>query len=138
MSALKALPCKEVAGLLVFYACGETSEQETALIEKHLEFCGACSAQLSEERGLHESLMEALQASEQSDAGGILLSQCRSELAEALDDLSAPALQERWRPAGWLRRWMAMRPVLSGSLLVLFGAALGSQLLPWISTRLEP
>jgi len=132
------LRCKEVAGLLVFYACGETSEQETALIGMHLASCATCAAQLSEERGLHESLMEALQASEQSDAGGILLSQCRSELAEALDDLSAPPLQERWRPTGWLRRWMAMRPVLSGSLLVLFGVALGSQLLPWISARLEP
>ena len=138
MSAPRELPCKEVSGLLVFYSCGETSEQETELIEAHLATCATCAAQLAEERGLHESLMEALQASEQSDTGGILLSQCRSELAEALDDLSAPPLQERWRPFGWLRRWMALRPVLSGSLLVLFGAALGAQLLPWISSRLEP
>jgi len=129
--------CKQVGGLLVFYACGETNEQETALITKHLAECPACASQLAEERGLHESLMEALQASEQLDAGGILLSQCRSELAEALDDLSAPPLQERWRPFAWFRRWMALRPVLSGALLVLFGAALGTQLLPWISARID-
>jgi hypothetical protein len=32
---------------------------------------------------------------------------------------------------------MALRPVLSGALLVLFGAALGTQLLPWISARID-
>ena len=138
MSAPNHLQCKDVAGLLVFHTCGETSEQERALVERHLAECARCAAQIAEERGLHESLMEALQATEQSDSGGILLSQCRSELAEALDDLSAPPVQERWRPFGWARRWMAMRPVLSGALLVMFGAALGAQLLPWISTRFEP
>jgi hypothetical protein len=137
MSAPQQLQCREVAGLLVFYACGETSEQENAMVETHLAACTACAAQLAEERGLHESLMEALQASEQLDTGGILLSQCRSELAEALDDLSAPPLQERWQPLGWLRRSMVMHPVLNGALLVLFGVALGTQLLPWISTRLN-
>lgn len=137
MSAPLPFQCKEAAALLVFYACGETSEHETALIEKHLASCAACTAQLAEERGLHESLMEALQASEHLDTGGILLSQCRSELAEALDDLSAPVLQERWQPVGWMRRWMALRPVLSGALLVLFGAGLGTQLVPWITSRLD-
>jgi hypothetical protein len=137
MSAPLQFQCREAAGLLVFYACGETSAQETALIETHLAACAACAAQLAEERGLHESLMEALQASEQLDTGGILLSQCRSELAEALDDLSAPPLRERWQPFGWLRRWMALRPMLSGASLLLFGAVLGTQLLPWVSARLD-
>jgi hypothetical protein len=137
MSAPQPFQCKEVAALLVFYACGETSERENALIGTHLRACPACAAQLAEERGLHESLMEALQATEQNDTGGVLLSQCRSELAEALDDLSAPPFKERWQPFGWLRRSMAFRPVLSGALLVLFGAGLGMQLLPWISARLD-
>jgi hypothetical protein len=137
MSAPRQFQCQEAATLLVFYACGETSEQETRLIETHLAACPACAAQLAEERGLHDSLMEALQASEQLDTGGILLSQCRSELAEALDDLSAPPVQEHWQPFGWMRRWMALRPVLSGAVLVFFGAALGMQLLPWISARLD-
>ena len=137
MSAPRPFQCKEAAALLVFYACGETSERENALIGTHLAACAACAAQLAEERGLHESLMEALQASEHMDTGGVLLSQCRSELAEALDDLSAPPHQEHWQPLGWLRRWMAFRPVWSGALLVLFGAGLGMQLLPWISARLD-
>jgi HEAT repeat protein/putative zinc finger protein len=137
MSASRPFQCKEAAALLVFYACGETTERENSLLETHLAGCAACATQLAEERGLHESLMEALQAAEQVDTGGILLSQCRSELAEALDDLSAPPLQERWRPFAWMGRWMALRPVLSGALLVLFGTALGTQLMPWISGRLE-
>ncbi len=41
MSAPQQLQCREVAGLLVFYACGETSEQENALIETHLAACAA-------------------------------------------------------------------------------------------------
>jgi hypothetical protein len=137
MSAHQPFQCKEAAALLVFYACGETTERENSLIETHLAGCAACATQLAEERGLHESLMEALQASEQVDSGGILLAQCRSELAEVLDDLAAPPLQERWRPFGWMGRWMALRPVLSGALLVLCGAALGTQLMPWISARLD-
>jgi len=138
MSAPQQAQCKEIAALLVFYACAETSEKENSQIEAHLAVCSACATQLAEERGLHESLMEALQASEQADAGGILLSQCRSELAEALDDLSAPPpVQEHWRPFGWARRWMALRPVFSGAALVLFGVALGTQVVPWLSARLE-
>ncbi len=137
MSAPQPFRCKEAAALLVFYACGETTEHENKLVETHLAACAACASQLAEERGLHESLMHALEASEQGDTGGILLSQCRSELAEALDDLSAPPLQDHWRTVGWLRRWMALRPVLSGAVLVLFGAGLGTQLMPWISARLD-
>jgi HEAT repeats len=137
MSAPQQSQCREVAGLLVFYACGETTDRENALVETHLAICPLCATQLAEERGLHESLMEALQASEQLDTGGILLSQCRSELAEALDDLSAPPLQESWRPLGWLRRWIALRPVLSGVTLIFVGAAIGTQVMPWISARLD-
>jgi HEAT repeats/Putative zinc-finger len=137
MSAPQQTQCKEVAALLVFYACEETSAQEKARIEKHLAGCAACASQLAEERSLHESLMEALQASEQFDSGGILLSQCRSELAEALDDLSAPPLKKHWQPLGWLRSWMAMRPVWSAAVLVLLGLGLGTQGLPWLSARLD-
>lgn len=137
MSRAEQRQCQEVASLLVFYACKETGEQENARIEKHLAECAACASQLAEERSLHESLMEALQASERFDSGGILLSQCRSELAEALDDLSAPPLKQPWGLFGWLRRAMVLRPVLSGALLVLAGVALGAELLPWVTARFD-
>jgi len=81
--------------------------------------------------------MEALETSDRFDTGGILLSQCRSELAEALDDLSAPPLKQPWGLFGWLRRAMVLRPVLSSSLLVLAGVAVGIELLPWMAARFD-
>lgn len=128
----KNLNCKDVAPLLVFYTFDETSESERKQIEAHLANCAACSAHLAEEKKFQAALAAAPQAADELDSSGILLSQCRSELEEALDDLSAPPLQEHWRPFGWLRRWMALRPAWSGALLVLMGVVAGTQLLPWL------
>jgi hypothetical protein len=128
----KSVNCKDVAPLLVFYACDEVSDKERKQIEAHVANCNACAAQLAEESHLQEAMVAALQPADELDSSGILLSQCRSELAEALDDLSAPPLQERWRPFGWLRGWMALRPAWSGALLVLFGILVGTQVLPWL------
>jgi len=131
MSAFEKEPtCKDIAPLLVFYVCEEVSEDERQSIETHLAGCRACSEQLAEEKAIHATLLSAPQSADELDASGILLSQCRSELEETLDDLSAPPLQERWRPFGWLRRWMALRPVWSGALLVLVGGLAGAQLVP--------
>jgi len=126
----KKLNCKEIAPLLVFYVCEEVSDDERELIEAHLASCKACSTQLAEEKEFHSALLSAPQSSDQLDASGILLSQCRSELEEALDDLSAPPLEEHWRPFGWLRRWMALRPAWSGAMLVLVGILAGTQIVP--------
>jgi hypothetical protein len=135
VSWMEQRPCQEIGRLLVFYVCGETSAEENARIDKHLAECAGCSGQLAEERTLHESLMEALQASEKFDSGGILLSQCRSELAEALDELAAPPLKETWRPFGWVRRSMVLRPMVSGALLVLAGVVIGTEVLPSIAHK---
>jgi hypothetical protein len=128
----KCVSCKDVAPLLVFYACDEVSDKERKQIEAHVANCKACAAQLAEESDLQKAMLAALQPADELDSSGILLSQCRSELAETLDDLSAPPIQEHWRPFGWLRRWMALRPAWSGALLVLFGIVVGTQLLPWL------
>jgi hypothetical protein len=124
--------CKEIAPLLVFYICDEVNEDEREQIESHLANCAVCSALLAEEHQLHSTMLTGPQTADELDASGILLAQCRSELAESLDDLSAPPLQEHWRPFGWLRRWMALRPAWSGALLILFGALVGTQVLPWL------
>jgi len=128
----KSLSCKDIAPLLVFYACDEVSDKERKQIEAHVAKCEACAAQLAEENHLQEAMTAALQPADELDATGILLAQCRSELAEALDDLSAPPIQEHWRPFGWLRRWMALRPAWSGALLVLVGIMVGTQIVPWL------
>ena len=128
----KKSTCKDVAPLLVFYVSDEVSEEEARLIESHVANCQACAGQLAEEKEFHSSLASLPQPADTLDASGILLAQCRSELEEALDDLSAPPLAEHWRPFGWLRRWMALRPAWSGALLVLVGVLAGTQLLPWL------
>jgi hypothetical protein len=133
MSAFeKNVNCKDIAPLLVFYLCDEVSEDEREQIEAHLASCSACSALLAEDEQLQSALLAGPQSADELDASGILLARCRSELAESLDDLSAPPLQEHWRPFGWLRGWMALRPVWSGALLVFFGAVVGTQVLPWL------
>jgi len=133
MSAFeKNVNCKEIAPLLVFYLCEEVSEDEREQIEAHLANCTACSAVLAVEQQLQSTMLAGPQPANELDASGIVLAQCRSELAESLDDLSAPPLQEHWRPFGWLRRWMALRPAWSGALLILFGALAGTQVLPWL------
>ena len=135
MSSFGNVKCKHVAPLLVFYACDEVDESERELIEAHLAECKACSAQLAEGKELHASLASVPQTADEIDASGVLLSQCRSELEEALDDLSAPPLQEHWRPFGWLRRWMALRPAWSGALLVFLGVLAGTQIVPWLQNN---
>jgi hypothetical protein len=133
MSAFeKNLDCKGIAPLLVFYVCDEVSEKERRQIAAHLANCKPCSAQVAEERGLREAMVALPQPADELDSAGVLLAQCRSELAESLDDLSAPPVQEHWRPFGWLRRWMALRPAWSGALLVFFGVLLGTQVVPWL------
>src|SRR5713101_7899770 len=133
MSAFeKSVKCEDIAPLLVFYACNEVCDRERKQIEAHVANCEACAAQLAEESHLQKAMVAAPQPANELDSTGILLSQCRSELAEALDDLSAPPIQEHWRPFGWLRRWMALRPAWSGALLVLFGIVVGTQVLPWL------
>lgn len=133
--AVRKPGCQEIAPLLVFFVCDEVSDKERKLIESHLAVCPACSAQLAEERELQQAMIAAPQPADEFDASGVLLAQCRSELAEALDDLSAPPAQEHWRPFGWLRRFMALRPAWSGALLVMFGILLGAQLVPWLQSR---
>jgi hypothetical protein len=127
--------CAEVAPLLVFYACDEVSAQERERIDAHLASCPACSKQLGEELSMQTTFAGASQAADQLDPSGALLAQCRSELSELLDDLSAPPIRQHWVPFGWVRRWMALRPVWSAAVLVLLGLVVGTQASVWLSTR---
>jgi Putative zinc-finger len=123
--------CAEISTLLVFYACGEVNAAEKEQVDRHLAACAECSEQLAQERLLLESLSEIAQPADSGDVTGLLLAQCRSDLAEKLDDLTAPVQKEPWQPFGCVRRWIVLRPVLSGAALVIFGVVLGTQLLPW-------
>lgn len=127
--------CSEIAPLLIFYACDEVDEQERQQIDAHLAACASCAEQLREEQAMQSALVNTLQPADQIDPSGSLLAQCRSELSELLDDLSAPPLSEQWTPFGWARQWMALRPVLSAACLVLFGLAVGTQVALWLPAR---
>ena len=126
MSAFeRKMNCQDIAPLLVFYACDEVSDKERKQIEAHLSLCGACAAQIAEEREFQEIVVTGRQPADELDSAGVLLSQCRSELAEQLDDLSAPPVREHWHPFGWLVALevgsSAARPQLTrGNLIQLF------------------
>lgn len=127
--------CEQVAPLLVFYACGELDNSELALVQQHLAVCAACSAQLSEEKNLQTLFTSLPQDADQLDSAGVLLSQCRSELAETLDDLVRPPVLEKTPVFSALRRWMALRPAWSGAALVVLGLLIGVQASQWYFAR---
>lgn len=125
--------CAEIAELLVFYVYDEVSKDERARVERHLAKCPNCQAQLAEEKEFHATLTSLPRADGQVDS--ILLSQCRSELAEKLDDLQHPREKEEMPAFGWFRRWMALHPAWSAAVLVLLGLAAGVQYSEWFARR---
>jgi HEAT repeats len=133
-AAEKKSRCADIGPVLVFYACDEVSERERKQIDEHLAACASCSEQLARERELWQAIDAAHPAAREIDSADALLSQCRSELAETLDDLSAKPIQEHWQPFGWVRRWMALRPAWSGAMLVFFGILLGAEVMPWLQS----
>jgi HEAT repeats/Putative zinc-finger len=136
MSAAERLQtCADVAPLLVFYACDEVSPRERQQIDAHLAACASCAKQLEQEITMQTAVVDSSQAADRLDPTGALLAQCRSELSELLDDLSAPPVREHWVPFGWVRRWMALRPAWSAAALVLLGLAVGTQASLWFSGR---
>ena len=134
MSGETPLMCKDVAELLVFYGCGEVNEQEHAAIEEHLATCAGCKAQLADELEFQNVLHALPDALEELDPSGILLGQCRSELAEQLDEIEHPRIKEV-RGLGWLRRWMGLHPLWSAATLVLLGLVAGVESTQWFTGR---
>jgi len=128
----KVLRCEDIAPLLVFYTCDEVSAEEREQIVAHVANCSECSAQLAQEDALHDAIERIPQAADRFDTANVLLSQCRSELSESLDELSAPKVDEGWQPFSLIRRWMALRPGWSAAALMLVGAIVGTQAFQWL------
>jgi HEAT repeat protein len=131
----RKMSCSEVGPLLVFLACDELTVDERAAIETHLESCADCRALLAEENAFQECVATIPQTADELDRSGTLLAQCRSELAESLDEMAVPAAPQRWQPFGLVRRWMALRPGWTAAGLLAAGAILGVQLLQWLPTN---
>ena len=130
--------CEQVAPLLVFYACEEVDAAEASLIEQHLSACESCRAQLAEENNLLATMSTLPQEADRLDGSGVLLAQCRSELAENLDDMVRPPVLEKTPVFSTFRRWMALRPVWSGAALVFAGLLVGVQTSHWYTARNNP
>jgi len=131
--------CTDVAPLLLFYVCEELSEFERGAVEAHLGGCANCAAALGREKKLQEYVAANEQPAEQLDPGGLLLSRCRSELEEALDDLEAaektsrglPTALRGLHPFAWVPRQLAAHPAWGTALLIFSGAALGVMAPQW-------
>ncbi|MGA2482398.1 MAG: HEAT repeat domain-containing protein [Candidatus Acidiferrales bacterium] len=127
----RVLTCEDVKPMLVFCACGELDAEENTAVMAHTAACAACAAELREERALRAVLSDLPQPADRLDPAGVLLSQCRSELGEKLDDWEAQRALSSRRPLRWFRRWMVLRPAWSAALLALMGAGLGVVGLEW-------
>jgi hypothetical protein len=129
----RAMRCNEVERLLVLYACDEAAPGERAAAEQHVGGCPECAALFASELRLRQILSTLPQAADGLDIAGALLEQCRSELAEALDeghDFAAARAQGRTdgffaRAFAWCRMEMALHPALGAALFVLVGLGMG-------------
>ncbi len=131
-----AMSCPEIERLLVLYACDEAAPNERAVVEQHVGGCVECAALFACELRLRQMIAALPQPADGLDAAGALLEQCRSELAEALDEgRDFAAARARGRSDGffarcfaWCRMEMAMHPALGAALFVLVGLGMGRML----------
>src|SRR6202043_1298321 len=104
---------QEIEQIAVLYACDELDPVVRAALEAHMAKCPICAAVVSRETRLHQEIASFDQPADSLDRSGLLLAQCRSELAEALDDHQARATQPSWMaifsPLAW---WSSLRGTL--------------------------
>jgi hypothetical protein len=124
--------CEEIERLAVLFACDELDPAVRAAVNVHTSHCAICCAVVSREARLHREIASFDQPADALDRSGLLLAQCRSELAEALDDEQAGANQPGWRavfsPLAWwtvLRDTLVYHPAMSMAALVVVGFLAG-------------
>jgi hypothetical protein len=129
--AARAMDCGSAERLLIYYACDEATAEERAAVEQHVGECANCAAMLAVELRLQQMLATMPQSADELDLAGELLAQCRSELAEALDDSrnhGTLGLQPQGlfaRCFAWCRMEMAVHPAMGAAFFVLMGLAVG-------------
>jgi hypothetical protein len=124
--------CEEFESLAVLYACDELDAGARAELDAHLAQCSACAAVVSREGHLRQAIASLEQPADSLDRSGLLLAQCRSELAESLDDRAANANRSAWHsifsPVAWwgaLRHTLIYHPAMSMTVLVVAGFLAG-------------
>jgi len=131
--------CEEIELLATLYACDELDAAERAQVELHIAQCPACADVVAREARLQQAIASLEQPADSLDRSGLLLAQCRSELAEALDDRATNPNRSAWRsifsPISWwggLRHTLIFHPAMSMAVLVVAGflAGVAGQRLP--------
>jgi hypothetical protein len=126
------LRCEEIEQFAILYACDELDPAVRAALEAHTAKCSVCAAVVSRETRLHQEIASFDQPADSLDRSGLLLAQCRSELAEALDDKHGRTNQPGWRavfsPMAWwtvFRDTLVYHPAMSMAALVVVGFLAG-------------
>jgi hypothetical protein len=129
---LKNIRCEDIESLAVLYSCDELDAATGAALEAHASQCSTCGAVVSREGRVQQAIASFDQPADSLDRSGLLLAQCRSQLAETLDDRQAKANQSAWRaivsPAAWwsvLRGTLVYHPAISMTALVIVGFLAG-------------
>jgi len=124
--------CEEIESLAVLYACDELDAGARAELDAHISACPACATVVSREGRLQQAVASLEQPADSLDRSGLLLAQCRSQLAESLDDQQARANRSAWRsifsPVSWwgaLRHTLIYHPAMSMTFLVVAGFLAG-------------
>ena len=134
--------CQEIEQLAVLYACDELDFAARLAVDAHAAQCANCSAVVSREARLHQEISSFDQPADSLDRSGLLLAQCRNQLAEALDDQVARANQPGWSalfsPLAWwtgLRDTLVYHPAMSMAALVVVGflAGVAGQRMPFVT-----
>jgi hypothetical protein len=142
-----AIRCDDIEPLAILYSCDELDAATRAALETHVAQCAACGAIFSRESGLHQAVASFDQPADSLDRAGLLLAECRSQLAEAIDDHEAKRNQPGWRPvfspAAWwsvLRDTLVYHPAMSMAALVIvsFLAGVAGQRTQVASTPVAP
>jgi HEAT repeat protein len=135
----RSIRCEEIESLAVLSACDELDAAVRASLDAHLAQCPACADVVSREERLQQAISSLDQPADTLDRSGLLLAQCRSSLAEALDDKEARAGRSAWStifsPVVWwggLRHALIYHPAMSMAVLVVAGflAGVAGQRLP--------
>src|SRR5438270_13211130 len=83
---IEELHCSNFEDRAILYAPGELADADRAAVDAHAPQCSDCAAVLSREMRLRNALPSRLQPADALDGAALLLSRCRSALAEGLDD----------------------------------------------------
>jgi hypothetical protein len=137
----RLVQCAEFEELAMLYAAGELGDEERAAADAHARECAACAATLGNELAWRDAWAAKEPASDKLDRSELLLAQCRSELAETLDDAGVGSTtgggKNSWRSwfsssrpwAGWaaaFRHALAFHPGWSTAVLLIAGALGGT------------